>query len=72
MYRYTVKFYEDDTLKVQYGITHGYTYNEALNYIAEYYGEEAIVEVTIRFINENNILHCSDEVAEYITKENNE
>lgn len=71
MYKYTVKVYEDTDLKIRHGLTYGSTYAEALNNVIEYYGEECI-EVTIRFITENKVLHCPDEIAELIAKENDE
>ena len=71
MYKYTVKVYEDTDLKISHGLTYGHTYAEALNNVIEYYGEECI-EVTIRFITENEVLHCSEEIAELVAKENNE
>lgn len=72
MYRYTVKVYEDTSLKTYHGITYGCSYTEALEHILGYFGEDDITELTLHFITDNKVLHCSDEIVNLIAKENDD
>lgn len=69
-YTYRVKFYDsfDEKELEKSGVTYGATYSEAVNRIADYYGDDDIIEVTLRAIDANFVLEMSNETIEQLQK----
>lgn len=65
MYEYKVKLYDDEGEVIEHGLIAGTnSFSGAMKYLTEYYGEDALEECSIKFLNDNeNIVVYKKEVS---------
>ena len=68
-YRFTVRYYDEDSNP---NIVIGESYSCAMRNVKDYYGDENIISIFLSFINEDKILHVSNNMLNTIVKDNEE
>ena len=74
-YRFTVRYYDEDSnpnIVKESGVVIGESYSCAIRNVKDYYGDENIISIFLSFINEDKILHVSNNMLNTIVKDNEE